>query len=158
MKKDIFIDCQIACKFASTKDPHLKELIDWLLKKDHENPADRAFLMLSPMLRKEYDGGNKNCFKEFSILTIIIKMQQDDRINFKKKEEIDEFKREYISKKQWDKLNSKENDKDNIPLVFLSDRKMVLSEDENFVEDLINFPKFGNEVSCSMNCQDFNYK
>ena len=159
MRKDIFIDAQIANTFAgSNLCQHVKDLIDWLLTIDPINHDNEAHLVSSQYIRAEYWGGNNHCLKEYSIVSIYTELQKRDRINFKGKEEIEKFKRENISKKKWGKLKSKENDKNHIPLVFLSDRKMVLSNDNSFIEDLINFPKFGNDVKLARTPKDLNYK
>ena len=47
MKKDIFIDNNIACRFANPMDPEMKKLIDWLMK-NVEGSDKNAIMVVSP--------------------------------------------------------------------------------------------------------------
>jgi hypothetical protein len=158
MKKDIFIDNNIACLFASTTNQHCIELIVWLLNNDMENPENNGYLMISDELRKEYFRSNSGCDKKFSIIMVYFQLQKDGRLHGKSKEELAAFKRTNMPKKCWNKLNSKESDREHIPLVFLSDRKLVLSNDTEFLNDLINFPKFGKDVRYSRTPEGLEYR
>lgn len=53
MKKDIFIDNNIACRFANPMDPEMKKLINWIMKNE-EGSEDNAILVVSDKLLHEY--------------------------------------------------------------------------------------------------------
>ncbi len=162
--KDIFIDNEVAILFANTKDEHLLCLIKWLLHKDEENPENNAFLAISNSLRTEYLRSNKDSKKEFSISTIFYTLQQQGRLNGKNNYDIAAFQRTYFSKKIWKNLKSKRQNSDDtshIALIFLSERRLALIEDNNFIHDVINFPRKGikGKRVCAKRCpSQLNYK
>mgnify|MGYP006956024085 CR=1 FL=1 len=53
MRKDIFIDNNIACRFANPMDPEMKRLIAWIMEYE-EGSSDNAVLMVSDKLLREY--------------------------------------------------------------------------------------------------------
>ena len=85
MKKDIFIDNNIASKYFSTPtDEEYKKLIEWLAtySKDEQNDA---YLVVSPYLIREYNESNRNARSETNILNILIELTKQGRlINFTK--------------------------------------------------------------------------
>jgi len=163
MKKDIFIDADVANKFASTKDEHLLELINWLLESKNQ-----SFLMMSDYLRNDCFKGNNHCSKEFSICTIYFQLQKDDRLNVKTKKEIKLFQQKFFNKKVWDKLKcttnkkgDKSNDPEHIALILLSDRRIALTEDENLLNGILDFPMKGIggiKATVAKKPQELNYK
>jgi hypothetical protein len=62
-------------------------------------------------------------------------------INFSKKE-IEAFQKKYFSNKVSKKLLSNAQDRNHIPIVLMSDRKMALTEDNNFKHDLDQIKEF----------------
>ena len=52
------------------------------------------------------------------------------------------FQTKYFDKKMNRKLKSNSKDRNHIPVVLLSNRKMALSEDNNFLDDLLQFSGF----------------
>jgi hypothetical protein len=163
MKKDIFIDANIASKFANTTDEKLLELINWLIEKKNE-----SYLMMSDYLRIDMFKGNAHCPKEFSICNVIYKLQRDERLNFKDKNQIKEFQTKNFSGKIWKKLSCKtnkkgdpSNDPHHIALIFLSDRRFAITEDNNLLNDLLTFPMKGiqgKNITAVKKPQDVNYK
>lgn len=163
MKKDIFIDAQIANKFSGDNlSPEYKALINWLLLDDKDNPENNAHLLSSKYLFKEYEGGNRGCQHEFSICHIYSILQGQGRINKVENDQIEAFKTQYFSKSIWDNLNCKQGDSDDplhIIIILLSDRRMALIDDDDFITDLINFPKFGKTVKAQKDLSPkFDYK
>jgi hypothetical protein len=158
MKKDIFIDANVACKFASTKDPEILKLINWLLKCEEGKTSENAYLMASPKLRKEYLGGASNCHRATSISVIYITMHEEHRLNMISNAQIESFRQLHIPGKKWDNLRCNTEDKYHFPVVFLSDRKFVITEDKTFASELRNFPKFGQYVKCSHTPKDIPYQ
>ena len=53
MKKDIFIDNNIACRFSNPMDPEMKKLIYWI-QKYVAGSEDNAILVVSQKLLNEY--------------------------------------------------------------------------------------------------------
>ena len=155
MKKDIFIDNNIASKYFSTPvDEEYKNLIEWLstFNKDEYD----AYLVISPFLLREYNESNRNARSETNILNIIIQLTKQDRlVNFNKKQ-IEAFQTKHFSNKILKKLLSNAQDRNHIPAVLLSDRKMALSEDNNFLSDLNEFSDF--ETFTSKRPESLNYK
>ncbi len=144
MKKDIFIDNNIAKNFTNPLDPEYKKLIKWLLTYNETapDPANDAFLVLSHKLLKEYNGSAQNTNKGTSIPVIIDVLTRQGRRVFITNDKIKEFRRIYFTKKVLKNLGCNEKDRNHIPIVLLSHRKYALAIDDNFVYDLNNFPGF----------------
>lgn len=155
MKRDIFIDNNIASQYFSNPiDDEYKKLIEWL--KIHNKNDDDAHLVVSPFLLREYYESNRYANSRTNIVQIIADMTKQDRlVNFSKKN-IEAFQQEHFSKKVVKKLLSNAKDRNHIPTVLLSERKMALTEDENFIHDLINFSGF--EVIVAKRPEELNYK
>jgi lipid II:glycine glycyltransferase (peptidoglycan interpeptide bridge formation enzyme) len=143
MKKDIFIDNNIASKYFSTPtDEEYKKLIDWLgtHNKDEENDA---YLVVSPYLIREYNESNRNARSETNILNILIQLTKQGRLVHFTKKDIEAFQARYFSNKVLKKLRTKDTkDRNHIPAILMSDRKMLLSEEDKFIEDLYEFSGF----------------
>ena len=60
MKKDIFIDNNIAMNFANPSDAEYKKLLCWLYVYNHD-PNKDAYLVVSIKLIEEYIGTSGNC-------------------------------------------------------------------------------------------------
>ncbi len=146
MKKDIFIDNNIAKNFSYPIDKEYKKLINWLLKNDLEQPEQNAYIVVSHKLINEYSRSSTSTKSLTTITVIISKMQKQGRRVFITNEQIKDFQKEYFTKKTLKKLKSNEEDREHIPVVFLSERKYVLTLDENFTYDLLHFPKFSATV------------
>jgi hypothetical protein len=147
--KDIFVDAQIANLFAEPPNEHYVKFICWLTGKKEENYAGEGYLVLSNKLINEYIGGCRLSSKETSIGAIIDLLIKKNRYNKFSAKEIKDFQSKHFSKKLWNELKSKRSgscDPDHIAIVLLSSRKMALSQDENLIHDLLNFPKFKKKV------------
>lgn len=144
MKKDIFIDNNIASKFNNPADIHYKELIKWLLD-NHEilsDKDDRAYLVVSSKLLAEY---MRSCYAASgatAIPAIINQLTREGRLIKITNKQITDFKQQYFSNKVIRNLQSNKEDWDHIPVVMLSDRKYALVRDRKFTFDLNHFPKF----------------
>ncbi len=145
MKHDIFIDNNIASKFANPADPEYKELIRWLMD-NHEigegQNDDRAYLVVSQKLLAEYLRSCRDASGATSIPMIINKLTKEDRLVRITNQEIKDFKSQHFTKAVEKKLRSNNEDRDHIPTVLLSDRKYALTYDENFTYDLEHFHGF----------------
>ncbi|MDY6785065.1 MAG: hypothetical protein SW833_21400 [Cyanobacteriota bacterium] len=74
MKKDIFIDNNIAKNFANPLDPEYKKLIKWLLTQND------AYLVVSVKLLQEYKSTCANATSPTSIPLIIDRLTRDGRL------------------------------------------------------------------------------
>ncbi len=136
MKKDIFIDNSIASKhFSNPIDDEYKKLIKWIQTCEKNEEKD-AYLVITPFLIKEYIESNRNAKSMTNITLIIDTLTKEGRlINFSKKE-IEVCQSKIYTKSMLKKLKSNAADRNHIPAVLMSDRKMALTEDNNFFEDL----------------------
>jgi hypothetical protein len=145
MKKDIFIDNNVASKFSNPQDAEYIKLTKWLLHydvNDFKNKNNYAHLVVSKKLLVEYLRSSRNAQNSTSIPIIINKLLQEDRLIIISNESIKLFQQNYFTKNNSKKLRSNHQDREFLPLVFLSDRKFALTYDENFIYDLNNFPQF----------------
>ena len=143
MRKDIFIDNNIAKNFNNPLDPEYKKLIRWLMAYK-ENSSKNAYLMVSHKLILEYTGTASLSASGTSIIAIIQKMTREGRLVKIKDKQIKEFQRIHFTKQIERKLKNIriKKDRDHIPVVLLSERKYALSLDDKFINDLRNFPGF----------------
>ena len=156
MKKDIFIDNNIASQhFSNPIDEEYKKLIEWLQtwNKDEENDA---YLVVSPFLLREYIESNRNANSRTNITLIIDTLTKQERLQHFNRKQIEDFQQKYYSKKVLKNLLSNAKDRNHIPAVLLSDRKMALSEDNNFLSDLKEFSDF--ETITAKRPENLNYK
>lgn len=159
MRKDIFIDNNIASKFSNPQDKEYIKLTEWLLRFDQldtENKDNYAHLVVSQKLLVEYMRSNQNALGGTSIPSIVAELQKQGRLIFKSSAEIKEFKDKNFTKTIEKKLRCNNEDREHIPVVLLSDRKYALSLDGNFSYDLKNFKGF--KVLVEKRPQDLNYE
>ncbi len=141
MKKDIFIDNNVAKNFTNPMDPEYKKLISWLLN-NHEDESQKAYLAVSQKLISEYNASNRGAYGDTNIAVMIGTLQKQGRLNPISNREIKDFQRNYFSKKILRRLRCNESDRDHIPVVLLSDRKFAVTIDDDFLYDLTHFPGF----------------
>jgi hypothetical protein len=135
MKKDIFIDNNIAKNFSNPMDEEYITLIRWLM-------LGNAYLVVSNKLLMEYGRTVSYTSGGSNIFIIIDKLTREGRLIKITNIEIKEFKREHFTKKVIKTLRSNKEDRDHIPVVLLSHRKYALSLDNHFIYDLVHFPGF----------------
>ena len=154
--KDIFIDNNIASRFATAKDPEYKKIIKWLLKFDKSiSLENNAHLVLSNKILKEYYDSSRNARSATSIIAIIDIMTKDGRnrkspkenYNFYSNNEIKEFRNTYFTnniKKRFTNQfrNERNRDLDHLPIILMSDRKKALIIDNEFRNLVNEFPGF----------------
>ncbi|UCH95696.1 MAG: hypothetical protein JSV88_02305 [Candidatus Aminicenantes bacterium] len=142
MKKDIFIDNNIAKNFINPMDVEYKKLVQWLMKFNPEDSFENAYLTVSKKLLLEYLSTASHSPSNTSMPSIIDKLTREGRLIKITNIEIKEFQREYFTKKIVKNLRSNKEDHDHIPVVLLSHRKYALSLDDDFIYDLAHFPGF----------------
>ncbi len=144
MKKDIFIDNNVASKFSNPQDPEYIKLTKWLMFFDskEENKDNFAHLVVSQKLLIEYFKSSKGATSSSSIPVIIDTLTREGRLIKFSVDEINTFKQVYFSKKVIKNFESNHQDWELLPIIFLSDRKFALSYDDKFTKDIESFPKF----------------
>ena len=145
MKKDIFIDNNIAKNFSNPVDSEYKKLIEWLMKfnsDDIENKDNYAHLVVSNKLLKEYSASNRNAASSTNISVIINSLIAQGRLIKISNENIKDFKARYFTKTIEKRFKCNVEDQEHIPVVLLSNRKYALTYDDSFTNDLLNFPGF----------------
>lgn len=95
MKKDIFIDNNIACRFANPMDPEMKKLISWIMKNE-EGSDDNAILVVSDKLLHEYMASSQGAYCSTSIPMIVNQLTKEGRLMKISNAEIKEFQRTYF--------------------------------------------------------------
>lgn len=158
MKKDIFIDNNIASKFSNPQDKEYIKLTKWLLdynSTDIANKNNYAHLVVSKKLLGEYFRSNQNAQGSASIPVIIAQLQKEGRLTIITNDEIKTFQFTYYTKTAVRKFKSNNEDREHIPLVLLSERKFALSYDDNFIHDLKNFKGF--EVTVEKRPENLKY-
>jgi len=145
MRKDIFIDNNIASKFSNPQDKEYIKLTEWLMfydQNDSLNKDNYAHLVVSKKLLVEYSRSSLNAISDTSIPSIVDKLLREDRLIIVSNQQIKDFQTIHYSKAVLRKLRSNNEDREHLPLVLLSDRKFALSYDDNFIYDLLNFAGF----------------
>lgn len=159
MKKDIFIDNNIATRFSNPQDKEYIKLTKWLMDfdpNDKDNIDEYAHLVVSQKLLVEYCRSAYNCANDSSIPSIIDKLTRENRLVKITKQQITDFKATNFKSAVIKKLKSNAEDQDLIPVVLLSDRKFALTYDKNFTDDLENFP--GYKATVKKRPEDLPYK
>jgi hypothetical protein len=145
MKKDLFIDNNIAKNFSNPQDKEYIKLTGWLLKfdpDDVENNDDYAHLVVSKKLLVEYYRTSMGAASPTAIPTIIDTLTRDGRLITVSNQQIADFKSTHYRGRVERNLRSNNEDREHIPLVLLSDRKYAISYDDNFIYDLEHFAGF----------------
>jgi hypothetical protein len=142
MIKDIFIDNNITKNFINPMDEEYKKLIQWLNTDNRNNHQENAHLVISKKLLGEYFATASHSESPNNIAAIIDRMTREGRIVSISPNQIKTFKRKYYSKRILRLLKCNAKDRDHIPAVLLSYRKMALSLDINFLNDLFIFSGF----------------
>lgn len=140
--KDLFIDTNIASRFANPMDPEYKKLLAWIFTYDPANPAENACLVVSKKLLGEYYASARHAPQATAIPAIIDMLVRQGRQILVTNDQIKEFKHHHFSKAIIKKLRSNQQDREHIPVVMLSHRKFALAIDSNFIYDLTHFPGF----------------
>ena len=154
MKKDIFIDNSIASKyFSNSIDEEFKKLIIWLQTCNRDEYND-AYLVITPFLLREYIESNRNANSETNIVNLINTLTKEDRLVRFDKKQIETCQKKFFVKKVLKRLQSNAKDRNHIPAVLLSDRKIALSEDNNFLSDLRLF----SDVIAEKRPEEINYE
>jgi len=140
MKKDLFIDTNIAKNLSNPLDEEYRKLVKWLYYYDPNDTANKdnyAHLVVSKKLLIEYTKTATRFYND-----IIAELQKEGRLITISNQEIKDFQQEHFTKTVEKKLQCNQEDKEHIPVVLLSDRKYALTNDNKFKSDLENFSGF----------------
>lgn len=146
MIKDLVIDNSVSHCFCNPTQDEYKDLIKWLID---ENRKFSSMLAVSQKLLNEYHDTSKHALSNTSLPALIDLLTREGRLNFISKKDIQSFSRKYITKSRRKKLKSNSEDHPHLITTFLSERKLAISEDDNLIHDLLNFPKHSASVGKS---------
>lgn len=124
MKKDIFIDTNIAKNFTNPLDPEYKKLIIWL--------KNEGVWVINQKLLIEYGRTNQN------IIVLINELLKKGRLTKIEKSDLETIK---FSKSDERKLRSNSEDWPHIKTICLSDRKIGIIIDLGLRQDVNNSSK-----------------
>lgn len=131
MRKDVFIDNNVAKDFCNPLDPPYRDLIKWLYEEGH--------LAVSNKILGEYISSTGSSSSPTNIVTIIARLTRDGRLNKFTQEQLNSLRfKKHVQKG----LQSNQKDHPHLKVVLLSDRKLALSLDRNFRHDVNNFPGY----------------
>lgn len=159
MKRDIFIDNNIASRFSRPADPEYKKLIKWLMNNrdiEEDDEDDRAYLVVSKKLLAEYYRSCRDASGTTSIPMIVAKLTKEGRLVYITNQMIKDFKNTHFTNAVVRNLKSNNEDREHIPVVLLSERKFALTYDTNFTHDLEHFPGF--TVTVKSRPEDIDYR
>lgn len=137
--KDIFIDNNIAKNFSNPMDLEYKKLISWLIKydvNDVNNKGNYAHLVVNQKLLVEYNRSSYNCAHQTSIPSIINLLTRQGRLNKISNKDIEDIKKEYLTKGVVKSILSNVEDHCHICSIIVSNRKLALTYDINLTKDL----------------------
>jgi hypothetical protein len=129
--KDIVIDSMIVKNFCNPLSVQYKELLSWL--------KDEGCLAICNYLYSEYCRSTGMSTSPTNICVIIDILTRDGRLNKKTNAEINAFA---ISKGQERKMRSHGKDRKIVICVLLSDRRFIISKEENVLYDVMNYPGY----------------
>lgn len=130
MKKDLFVDNNIAKNFKNPADPEYQKLMKWLFFEGH--------LVLTHKLNMEYLASNQGNFGQ-SIITIINQLTIDGRLVKISTEEMKALTFPKSLEKKCQKLNK---DYWHLKAILLSNRKIALIIDKAFRDAVNSHPKY----------------
>jgi hypothetical protein len=152
--RDIFIDNNIAVLYFKKPDKAILDFIKWLY--DEDNLELKAHLVVSPKLLNEYFSSCTGHDSYTSITRIYTIMQAQGRTIPFTNMQVKKFQQKYFSKKVLRELTCNSKDRDHIPIVLMSNRKIAVSDDNCFLKDLQKFSGF--KVIAGKHPKDLNYK
>lgn len=138
MKKDLFVDNNVAKNFKNPADPEYRKLMNWLFTEGH--------LVLTHKLNMEYLASNQGNFGQ-SIITIINKLTIDGRLVKISTEEMKAFTFPKSLDKKCLKLNK---DYWHLKAILLSNRKAAIIIDKAFRDAVNNHPKHNGIQACAV--------
>jgi hypothetical protein len=145
MKKDIFIDTNVAKNFANPMDPAYKALLKWLMSYPHQGEDVQHLnphLAVSQKLLNEYKRSSMHAYGGTSIGLVVDLLTKQGRLHKISKNDCEAFKAQHFTKTVEKKLACNHEDRELLPVVLLSHRKFALTRDDNFTHDLLRFPGF----------------
>jgi len=154
--KDIFIDTNVAIRFANPLDENFKELVRWLFNYDELNLTNNAYLVVSNKLIQEYCQSNRNCSKPTSIPILVDKMTRENRLFKIENQALDQFMTQNFKPKIIKRFLSNVKDHFHIALILMSPRKYALARDDNFIHDLESYA--GYLVTVRKRPEDLDYR
>ena len=138
MKKDLFVDNNVAKNFTNPADPEYQKLMAWLFREGH--------LVITPKLMAEYHASNQGNFGQ-SIITIVNQLTISGRLVKISTEEMKAVKFPKRLDKECLKLNK---DYWHLKAILLSNRKIAIIIDKAFRDAVNSHPKYGGVQACAV--------
>lgn len=132
---DIFIDTNLAKNLANPLSNPYKQFIKWLF--------DSGYIVLNNKLHVEFIRGNQ------TLAVVIDRLIKEGRVNRLSNEDLRNFR---FRKSEERKLLSNHEDRIHLKSVFLSYRKLALSNDVNFKSDVNNFRSIDGQKAICEDC------
>jgi hypothetical protein len=134
MVKDIFVDTNVIAKYPKNGDKHLVTFFRWL--------HARGILVVSTFLLKEYSGIGSS-----DVAVLLDYLRTQSRLKKFKPSDIDKVKDSSFS------YTCNRKDWSHVKLVMLSQRRLAVAGDVNFVNDVNRFPRYkAIAVLCPSKC------
>lgn len=124
---DLFIDANLAKNLCPQVPEEYKPLLSWLYAK--------GSLVLTHKINNEYVCGNQ------TLGVVIANLSRHNRIHFISNEKLKTLK---FTRVQERRFKSNKKDRDHLKAIFLSNRKVGLSADKNFIIDVNTYNKVNN--------------
>lgn len=151
MKKDIFIDTNIAKNFTNPLDKEYKKLVQWLDSYDKRTETkdenNAAFLVISHKLLVEYIGSSRHTASATNIAVLVDKLTRENRLHRFEKTDIVDFQQQHFTKAFLKKFGKIKKDLDHIPIVLLSDRQLALTNDVGLTTALQSISGFAPTIA-----------
>lgn len=143
--KDIVLDSMIALSLCTPIKPGYNELAVWL--------RDEGVIRYCNYLLNEY---SRCCATSPSTTSIIYLIELQNRKGISGKISNDQIKALRFSPKQLRGMKSHKKDHPILKTVLLSNRKVLISQEENLIYDLVNYP--GVNCVCGTEIDQIDYK
>jgi hypothetical protein len=134
--KDVFVDNNVAKNFCNPVDPEFKEFVRWLFL--------RGTLVVSNKIINEYSRSCGGSHSRSNILVIIDHQLRRKRLMKISNAEIDSIA---FTKAELRLIKSNRSDHQHLKVVRLSRRRLVITNDGNFANDVVKLPCISGRAS-----------
>lgn len=143
--KDIVLDSMIALNLCTPIQPHYRELAEWL--------RDEGIIRYCNYLYGEY---SRCCATSPSTTSVIYLIELQNRKGIAGKISNEQLKAFRFTPKQLRSMKSHTKDHPILKTVLLSERKILVSKEQNLIDDLESFP--GADCVCCTEIDQIDYK
>jgi hypothetical protein len=136
--KDVFVDNDLSAHFAAPILSEYQQFIEWL--------RDEGALVVSDKLLREYQRCCGGCTIPTALPSLVAWLLRDERLHKVNKEQLDAVN---FSAAFWRRVESNHKDHVHIKTVFLSFRKLAISNDAKLRKDVCRIPGVSTRVGKS---------